>query len=181
MSHVELRAASTADAEAIARIYEPYVLESAASFEELPPDAEEIARRMLAPPRLPWLVAVRSGEVVGYAYASRHRSRPAYRWAVECSVYLARDEAGRGIGRLLYEPLLTQLAALGYVTALAGVTLPNEASERFHEGMGFEHLGVFRNVGFKFAAWHDTGWWSRPLRDTPAQPEIPRPWTPPEG
>ena len=181
MSQVQVRAATPEDAEPIAAIYEPYVLESAVSFEEVPPGAEEMARRMLASPRLPWLVAVRSGEAVGYAYAARHRSRAAYRWTVECSVYLALTERGRGTGRLLYEPLLEQLAALGYVSAFAGVTLPNDASVRFHEAMGFEHVGVFRNVGFKFGTWRDTGWWRLALCDPPPQPATPRSWAPAGG
>lgn len=181
MSQVQVRAATPDDAGAIAAIYAPYVLESAASFEEVAPGADEIARRMLAAPRLPWLLATRRGEAVGYAYASPHRGRPGYRWAVECSVYLAAAERGHGTGRLLYGPLLTELAALGYVTAFAGVTLPNDASVRFHEALGFEHVGVFRDIGFKFGAWRDTGWWRLALRVPPQQPQTPRPWSPPAG
>lgn len=181
MPQVQVRAAIPDDAGTIAAIYAPYVLESAASFEEVAPDADEIGRRMLAQPRLPWLVATRSGEAVGYAYASSHRSRPGYRWAVECSVYLAAAERGRGTGRLLYEPLLAELRALGYVTAFAGVTLPNDASIHLHEAMGFEHVGVFRDVGFKSGAWWDTGWWRLPLCAPPPRPEAPRPWRPAGG
>ena len=133
---------------------------------------------MSAPPRLPWLVAERRGEAVGYCYAARHRARPAYRWSVECSVYLADHERGQGTAKALYGPLLEQLRALGYVTAFAGITLPNPASVRFHESMGFEPIGVFGNVGFKRGVWHDVGWWQRALQALPAAPPDPLPWRP---
>src|SRR5690349_5935200 len=87
-----LRAATTADAAGIAEIYRPYVLESAISFEEVPPEPHQIEQRMLAAPRLPWLVATRSQKLVGYSYASRHRDRAAYRWSVDVSVYLDAHE-----------------------------------------------------------------------------------------
>lgn len=150
---------------------------TAVSFEEVPPGAAELRRRMLAAPRLPWFVATRDGAVVGFASASRHRGRPGYRWSVECSVYLAASERGRGTGRALYAPLLAALPRLGYVTAFAGVTLPNDASVAFHERMGFAPLGVFRGAGFKNGAWHDVAWFRRPLVAVPPpRPEEPVPW-----
>jgi L-amino acid N-acyltransferase YncA len=133
----DLRPAEVADAPGIREVYGPYVTTSVSSFEEVPPSADEIGRRMLEPPRLPWFVASRSGEVVGYSYASHHRVRPAYRWSVDCSVYLAESELGVGTGRALYERLLPQLCSLGYVSAFAGIALPNAASVGLHEVMGF--------------------------------------------
>lgn len=174
----ELRPAHLRDAAAIAAVYRPYVEEAAASFEEVAPDVAEIERRMAAPPRLPWFVAVRSDQVVGYAYGSQHRSRRAYRWTVDCSVYLAAGERGQGTGRALYDVLLPELANLGYVTVCAGIALPNEASVRLHEGVGFALVGVYRSVGFKHGGWHDVGWWQRPLGDPPAVPAEPREWSP---
>ena len=173
-----MRAAETADAEAIASVYRPYVTDSVASFEQTPPDGDEIARRMLAPPRLPWYVATRQGAVVGYSYASRHRARAAYRWSVECSVYLAESARGQGIGRALYERLMAELTRLGYVTALAGVTLPNDASVRFHEAVGFTTIGVSRSVGFKHGAWRDVQWLQRTLAEPSSAPLEPMAWTP---
>lgn len=134
---------------------------------------------MLAVPRLPWLVGIRGGEVAGYAYASRHRARPAYRWSVEVSVYLASTEAGRGTGRTLYDRLLREVRDLGYVSAFAGITLPNDRSVRLHEAAGFVPVGVFRSVGFKHGRWHDVGWWQRPLTGLPATPREPVPWVEP--
>ena len=178
-SAATIRPATVADAAGIAALYATYVTDSVASFEEDAPDAAEIARRMLAPPRLPWLIATREGVTVGYCYGARHRARPAYRWSVECSVYLREVEQGRGTARALYGELLQMLADLGYVTALAGVTLPNEASVRFHETMDFRSVGVFEHSGFKRGAWHDVGWWQRPLGELPENPPPPRPWEPP--
>lgn len=174
-----VRPARPGDADGIAAVYRAYVLDTAASFEEQPPDAPEIARRMASRPRLPWQVAVRDGAVVGYCYAVHYRSRPAYRWSVECSVYLAPAEQGRGTGRRLYDVLLPELRALGYVTACAGIVLPNPGSVRLHEALGFRPVGVDRDIGFKRGSWHDVGRWQLALRPPPAEPVEPSDWTPP--
>jgi L-amino acid N-acyltransferase YncA len=172
-----IRPAEGADAAGIAAVYRPYVTEGAASFEQDPPDAAEIARRMVQPPRLPWFVATRDEVVVGYCYASQHRQRPAYRWSIECSVYLPESERGRGTGRALYERLFPEVRALGYVRVFAGITLPNDASVGLHRGLGFVPVGVFRGIGFKRGAWHDVGWWQLTLAEPTADPAEPRPWT----
>jgi phosphinothricin acetyltransferase len=166
-----------ADAAAIARVYAPYVTDSVISFEAEPPDAEEVLRRMAARPRLPWLVAEEGGAVVGFAYASGHRAREAYRWAADASVYLDRDHRGRGMGRALYDVLVPLVRDLGYVTLHAGIALPNDASRRLHEQLGFELVGVYRDVGYKAGGWHDVGWWQLALREPPEQPAEPREWT----
>jgi phosphinothricin acetyltransferase len=160
-------------------VYTPYVIDSVASFEELPPTAADMHDRILRPPRLPWLVATRDRAVVGYCYASHHRERPAYRWSVDSSIYLAATEHGRGTGQALYRQLLPLLRDLGYVRAFAGITLPNDASVRLHEAMGFVPVGVFRGAGFKRGGWHDVGWWQRGLSDPPEQPPEPRVWAEP--
>lgn len=175
---VTIRPALAPDAAAVAAIYKPYVTDSVTSFEAVPPSAGEMARRMSAQPRLPWLLALRSDVAVGYCYAATFRSRPAYRWSVECSVYLSPDERGRGTGRALYGTLLPLLASLGHVNAYAGISLPNPASVRFHEALGFEPVGVFKRVGFKHGAWRDVGWWQRSLGDVPHVPVEPRTWNP---
>jgi phosphinothricin acetyltransferase len=174
----EIRAADFGDAAAITAIYAPYVLDSVVSFEELSPHADEMARRMVESPRLPWFVATRAGVVAGYAYAGHHKARAAYRWAVDVSVYLAAAEHRQGTGRRLYEALLDELAALGYVNAYAGITLPNPASVGLHQSMGFTPVGVYTGVGFKHGRWHDVGWWQRPLCDAPQEPREPAPWSP---
>jgi len=177
---VTIRAATTADADAIAGIYRPYVLDTVISFEETPPTAAEFEARMLATPRLPWLVAVRNDTVVGYCYASRHAARASYRWGADVSVYIAPSERGRGVGRLLYDELLPLVRSLGYVSVFAGITLPNDASVGIHEAFGLTRVGVYRNVGFKHNAWRDVGWWQLTFTDPPVQPAEPQPWLPPD-
>ncbi len=177
---VTVRAAATSDAAAIADIYRPYVLETAISFEEVPPTAADFEARMLATPRLPWLVAVRANSVVGYCYASLHKARASYRWSADVSVYVAPSDRGRGVGRLLYDSLLPLVRDLGYVSVFAGITLPNDASVGFHEALGLTQVGIYRNVGFKHNKWRDVGWWQLTFTDPPDQPDEPRAWTQPD-
>lgn len=174
---MKLRAATPDDAAAIAEIYAPFVSGSAVSFETEPPDEAAMRARIAAGGGLyPWLVAEEDGGLLGYAYAARFRERPAYRFAIETSVYLRADAAGRGLGRQLYEPLLAILKAQGFIQAIAAITLPNEASVRLHERLGFERAGRYRQVGWKFGAWHDVGLWQKglaPAGTPPAEPRAP--------
>ena len=128
--------------------------------------------------RYPWLVAELDGAVAGYAYASAHRERAAYRWAVDVAVYVDPDHHRRGVGRALYEELLARLGAQGFRVACAGITLPNAASVALHEALGFEPVGVYRRIGWKFGRWYDVAWYQRALRpdapDPPAEPGPPR-------
>ncbi|MBC7374529.1 MAG: N-acetyltransferase [Frankiales bacterium] len=161
----DIRPAAPADATGIAAVYAPYVLTSVATFETEPPTVAVLRERMAS--GLPWLVACDGRDVVGFAYASAHHERPAYRWTVECTVYLADAGRGRGLGRALYGRLLPDLVARGLVTALARITLPNPASVALHEAMGFRPAGVMPQVGFKLGAWHDVGLWALRLVDPP--------------
>jgi phosphinothricin acetyltransferase len=171
-----IRVANVADAEALLAIYQPHVLDSAVSFEIVPPDARQFAQRITRTlERYPWLVCQADGEVLGYAYGSTHRERPAYQWSVEVSAYVKSGNSRSGIGRRLYNALFEILVRQGFFSAFAGVTLPNEASVRFHEALGFQPLGVFHNIGFKHGRWHDVAWFERPLqpRHTPDGPPVP--------
>jgi len=161
LSTLTVRDAGAADAAAIAAIYQPYVLETAISFEEQAVGREAMAGRIAEAQAagLPWLAACRDGVLVGYAYASKWRLRPAYRHAVETSVYVARDAHGRGAGRALYTALLARLRADGKHLAIAGIALPNEPSIALHESFGFEKAAHFKEVGFKFGAWRDVAYW----------------------
>ena len=168
MKSVRIRAASAADAASLLEIYAPYVERTPVSFELTPPTVEEFGRRIEETlERWQWLVAERDGRGVGYAYGSLHRARPAYRWSAEVTAYVHPDFQRQGIGGALYLRLFDDLAAKGYCNALAGVTLPNEASLALHRRVGFEPIGVFRNVGWKFERWHDVRWFQRRLRDRP--------------
>ena len=174
---MRLRAASLADAAALAEIYRPYVIGSGISFETDPPDKEEMRIRMAAGAGLyPWLVGEEDGRIAGYAYAAAFRSRPAYRFTVETSVYLRQDAAGRGLGERLYRALLESLERQGFVQAIAAIALPNEASVRLHERLGFRRAGTYEGVGWKLGTWRDVGLWQRALaapRDPPDEPQRP--------
>ena len=169
-----VRAANETDAMAIRDIYAPHVEHKAVSFETVAPTAGEMAgriRKLL--PTHPWLVAVVDDRVAGYAYASPHRERAAYRWSVEVTAYVHADFHGRGIGKRLYTALHAVLRAQNYVNAFGIITLPNAASVALHEACGFRHCATFRHAGYKFGAWHDVGWWQlqlTPPSATPAEP-----------
>lgn len=172
-----VRVATAADAAAVAAIYAPYVAETAISFEEEPPSAEEMAARIAATLQThPFLVYDPGDGVIGYAYAGAHAARPAYRWSCNVSAYVAPSRTRRGVGRALYGELLGIVKAQGFHAAFAGVALPNEASVGLHEAMGFRNLGTYREVGFKHGRWHDVGWWRLGLAEGPPSGEpIPFP------
>lgn len=171
-----LRLATPDDAESILEIYSPSVLDSAVSFELSPPTVEDMAERIeQILTRAPWLILEDASGPLGYAYASPHRSREAYQWSVEVSVYVSARSRRQGVGRTLYSSLFNVLAAQGFANVLAGITLPNEASVGLHESMGFSPVGIYRRVGYKFGQWHDVGWWQRSIRDpleAPAPPTL---------
>jgi L-amino acid N-acyltransferase YncA len=168
------------DARACADVYEPAVTGGVSSLEEVAPSATQMRQRIERVMRgYPWLVAQDAdGAVVGYAYATQHRERAAYRWATDTSVYVAPSHQRRGIGRSLYGALMPLLVRQGYYVACAGITLPNDASVGLHESFGFEPVGSYDRVGFKFGRWWAVGWWLARLREqvdgaTPAQPGPP--------
>jgi phosphinothricin acetyltransferase len=164
------------DAAAVAAIYRPSVENGLASFEEVAPDAAEMAariRRTLT--RTPWLVADEDDAVVGYAYAGPHHERPGYRWSVSISVYVADPARGRGIGHALYDELLSILRLQGFVNVYAGITLPNPPSVALHEGIGMRRIGVYERVGFKLGAWRDVAWYGLRLADPDGAPPDPIP------
>lgn len=170
-----IRLATPGDAGAIADIYAPIVRDTAISFELEPPSADQMRARIVDTlKRFPWLVSQdASGGIEGYAYASPHRARAAYRWSVDCTVYVRTENRRRGIGSQLYQALFRELTQLGYCEAFAGVALPNDASRALHKSVGFEPVGIYRRVGFKLGAWHDVSWWQKPLQSS-ASPREPR-------
>jgi phosphinothricin acetyltransferase len=171
---VRIRLAGESDAEALATIYSPYVERTAISFETIPPGREEMLRRLGETTRIfPWLVCELEGKVVGYAYATQHRVRAAYRWSVDTSAYIGAAHHRRGIGRGLYASLFEILRAQGFYNAYAGVTLPNAASVGLHEAVGFKKLGIYERVGYKFGTWHDVGWWQLVLQEHSESPDEP--------
>jgi L-amino acid N-acyltransferase YncA len=166
------------DAAACAEIYAPSVESTPISFETVPPDAAELARRIAKYAAThQFLVAEEGGEVLGYAYACRWAERAAYDWSVETSIYVAAGQQGKGVGRALYAELFDRLRAQGFRIAVAGITLPNPASIGLHESMGFEPIGALRDIGWKEDGWRDVGFWQLSLQ--PLGEGAPDPPTPP--
>lgn len=193
---VRIRPADPADAAAVRDVYAPFVRETPATFTLDPPSVAEVRERIRAKreaDEYPWYVAEGTSaarrassdaatdaegpgrSVVGYAYASAVRDRPAYRWSVETSVYVDPAHHRGGVGRRLYDRLFDTLRRQGYVSAFAVLGLPNPQSEAFHEAYGFDHLADFPAAGYKLGAWRDVGWYRLELRDPPVDPDPPRP------
>jgi phosphinothricin acetyltransferase len=171
-----IRLATIADGPALAAIYAPAVSAHATSFELEPPDGAEMASRVASlTARTPWLVCELGSAVVGYAYASSHRDRWAYQWSVEVSAYVGAAAQRSGVARALYTSLFAVLVMQGFRNAYAGITLPNVASVRLHEAVGFTSVGIYRGVGYKFGAWHDVLWLERALQSRVVDPVAPAP------
>ena len=169
-----IRLARSEDAAPVAAIYAPFVTGTSTSFEYAAPDPSETASRIAsALSHAPYLVYEVGGEVLGFAYASKHRERAAYQWSVDVSVYIHERARRQGVGRALYTSLFALLRLQGFYTAHAGITLPNPASVGLHEALGFRPVGVYRSVGFKRGAWHDVGWWQLELRQCELAPRRP--------
>jgi L-amino acid N-acyltransferase YncA len=159
MSDIDIRPAQVSDLAAITWIYDHAVRHGTASFEIEPPDEREMARRYeaLRAGGYPYLVAELNNEIMGYAYAGPHRARPAYRWSVEDSVYIAPASQRRGIGRALLERLIAEAEAGGFQQMIAVIgDSANAASIELHRTAGFRMVGTFDNVGFKFGRWLDS-------------------------
>lgn len=145
----------------VAAIYNAYVADDIATFEEQPVSTDEMTQRIAAVRRLslPWLIASEANEICGYAYAGPWKPRSAYRHTVESSVYVAANAKGRGIGSQLYAALIHMLRTQDLHAVIGGVSLPNISSVRLHESLGFRKIGEFKEVGFKFGRWIDVGYW----------------------
>ncbi len=156
--NVAIRSSRDDDIGEIAAIYQHHVLHGVASFEDIPPDEDEVERRRgnILALKLPYLVAERSGRVVGYCYASRYRARSAYRFTLEDSIYVDAAELGRGIGRALLSSLVERCCELGYRQMVAVIGGSDQwPSIRLHEALGFTRTGLLPAVGFKFGGWID--------------------------
>ncbi|MCI0334486.1 MAG: N-acetyltransferase family protein [Planctomycetes bacterium] len=178
---VEIRVATPQDARGILAIYAPFCTSSHVSFEVVPPTEEQMRERVARITRkYPWLIGEVDGEVDGevggYVYASQHRERAAYRWAVDVAVYVAESQQRRNLGRALYSTLFAILREQGYFQAYAGIALPNAGSVGLHEAVGFQPVTVFPNVGYKLGRWLDVGWWQLQLRSEIDNPPDPRPF-----
>jgi L-amino acid N-acyltransferase YncA len=172
-------AVAALDAGVCAAVYRPFVESSVASLEERPPTENEFASRIeRISRRYPWLVAAPDGEVIGYAYASEHRERAAYRWAADVAVYVEASHHGQGVGRALHDALFHLLRRQGLHIACAGITLPNEASVALHKASGFTAVGIYRRIGWKAGGWRDVGWWELELLEPTSDGPPPEPGPP---
>ncbi|MCI5809863.1 MAG: N-acetyltransferase family protein [Oscillospiraceae bacterium] len=170
------RFANAEDALSCAEIYRPYVEKTSITFEYIPPDAGEIARRMKAyMPVFPWIVAEADGQIIGYAYASPQNVRKAYQWNADLTIYLREDTRGKGIGRLLYGCLLDVLVMQGYLKVIGIVTHPNPKSEALHQAMGFSVLAKWENAGYKLGRWYDVQWFAKQIAPVSNHPTSPVP------
>ncbi len=163
ITHARIRTAAPGDATSIAALYNYYVTQTTASFEEDPVTASDMAQRIttVSSASLPWLVAETRNGLVGYAYAAKWKSRCSYRLTVEISGYVHPDYKSQGIGSKLYEVLFPSLTARGIHSVIAGISLPNEVSVALHEKFGLRKVAHFSQVGFKFDRWIDVGYWQR--------------------
>lgn len=160
-----IRPARSSDADRICAIYNHYVATTTISFEEEPVSGAEMQQRIndVESSNLPWLVMVEDDTLIGYAYGTKWRVRPAYRYSVESSIYLDLAYAGKGAGRTLYEALLAELRGRDLHLVIGGIAQPNEASVRLHERLGFRKVAHFSEVGLKFGRWIDVGYWQLAL------------------
>lgn len=160
-----IRNVTAADADAIATIYNHYIVNSTCTFEEETVSAQQMAERIeiLIDSKMPWLVYEHQGQVIGYCYAKQWNARSAYRFTAESSVYLSPDCPIKGVGSSLYEQLFSRLRDDGIKNVMSVITLPNDQSTRFHHKMGMEQVGHFKQIGFKFDRWLDVGYWQKIL------------------
>ena len=177
---MEIRIATIHDADAIQKIYAPYVMNTAISFEYEPPDSEELVRRINSTLKdYPYLVAVVDGKIAGYAYAGAYRSRRAYMHTAETSIYVEASKRGKGIGRRLYEELEKKLIPQNVFVLYACVTTTDrnddehstDASIRFHEQMGYSMIGRNDCCGYKFGKWYSVVWMEKVIAERPENPE----------
>lgn len=177
MSHpFTIRPVRPDDVRGALEVYAPYVLNTAASFEyEVPGEAAFAEKIEKIRAQYPWLVCEHNSTIVGYAYASTHRDRTAYQWSPEATVYLDERYHRMGIARILYTALFDILRLQGYFNLLAGVLMTNEKSVAFHKAMGFEEIGVYKNIGYKLGEWHSNLWLQLFLQEPVADPPPPVP------
>ena len=155
-----IRTATLEDSSEIAAIYNYYIQNHIATFEEEPVGVAEITARMQkVQPAMPWIVYEDSEGLLGYAYADYWNPRSAYKHSAESTVYLKYGVEGKGIGSLLYDELLKRLVTLNFRVVIGGISLPNDASQRLHEKFGYEKVAHFKEVGYKFGRWIDVGYW----------------------
>lgn len=170
----EFRLAEPDDGPSVLDVYAPFITDTFVTFECEVPSVSEFRHRMTEiQKKYPWIVWETDGNIAGYAYASSFNARAAYDWSVDYSIYIRAPYQGRGIGKILYFILSGLLQLQGFCNAYAAITMPNEKSERLHQGIGFKPVGVFHDVGYKLGSWHDVKWFELQLQEYPRSPRKP--------
>lgn len=173
-SDTKIRTARLSDAEKILAIYKPYVQNTAITFEIEVPSLALFRKRIINVSKThPWLVCEIKGQIAGYAYAGLHRTRACYQWSTEASVYVHHEFRNRKIAYALYNALFDVLTAQGFRNVLAGITLPNEASIKFHEALGYILVGTYKDIGFKHGKWRNVSWYEKALTKDQLTPKVP--------
>jgi phosphinothricin acetyltransferase len=169
-----IRLVKPTDSAEILNIYTPYIENTAISFEQTVTTIDEFTKRIEGISiNYPYLVYEVNGQVVGYAYASQHSGRYAYRFSVDLSIYLSEAYQGAGIAKRLYDCLFEILRKCGYINAYAGYSVPNDKSSRFHKKYGFTPVGTYHKVGYKFGKWHDVTWTEKAIKPHTNNPDEP--------
>ena len=154
-----IRYAAPQDVPQMLLIYEPYIADSAITFETVVPARTEFENRLkIVINGFPWLICEEEGIILGYAYSAKHRDRTAYQWSVESSVYVSPDAQGRGVAKHLYQAMIAILKIQGIVNIYALITVPNSKSICLHERLGFSEFALFNKIGYKNSSWHDVLW-----------------------
>lgn len=169
------RFAEERDAAGILDIYSNYIEHTTVTFETEIPSVAAFANRIEGIiEAYPYIVCEANGMITGYAYASKHRERAAYRYDADMSVYIAKEHHGRRIGTALYSALFELLRTQGYINTYAGIALPNEKSIGFHKAMGFAEIGIYHNTGYKLGRWIDVLWMQKAIAPYPDNPTSPK-------
>jgi L-amino acid N-acyltransferase YncA len=157
---MNVRNADSSDAEVIAEIYNYYVQNTIITFEQEPVSVERMANRITdISSKYPFVVLEDHTSVIGYAYVTEWKTRSAYRFSGEITIYLAKDQTGQGLGSILFPALLNEIKKTNLHSIVGGIALPNPASIALHEKYGFKKIGCFEEIGFKFGQWIDVGYW----------------------
>lgn len=174
MNEYRIRLATVNDAEQVLKVYTPYVLQTASTFEYEVPTVDEFRGRIVKiSARYPYLVCECNGEIIGYAYGSTHRERMGYSWCAETTVYLSAAHHRRGIARVLYNALFALMKEQGYKSIYVSILSTNVGSLAFHRAMGFEDIGMFTNIGYKLGSWHSNIWMQLFLDEHGIEPPLP--------
>ncbi len=170
-----IRMATLEDAASIYAIYEPYIMNTAITFEYDPVPLDSFHQRIASVlKQFPWLVCEKEGRILGYAYCGRFKERAAFDWDCECSVYIDEKEHRRGIATMLYQKLFELVYAQGYYTIYALITHSHATSIALHKKFGFTELGVYENTGYKFGQWWGLLVMEKRLRSFEEEPKKPK-------